>query len=121
MTHGDDLPTTDRYLIAPDLEHTMRISDFHRTYPEAKCIGPAGVTEKKPDIKWEGVMGEGGESKVYGFEDEVCLSIPEYRSPPDVRLILAFIYRSNSSSSQDTSTRNSRSCTSLHAPLSKPT
>ncbi|KAJ9121213.1 hypothetical protein QFC24_004888 [Naganishia onofrii] len=61
------------YLIAPDLEHTMRISDFHRTYPEAKCIGPAGVTEKKPDIKWEGVMGEGGESKVYGFEDEIKL------------------------------------------------
>lgn len=62
---------TDSYLIAPDLEHTMRISDWYAQYPDAKCIGPAGVAQKKPDIKWEGVMGEGGESKVYGFEDEV--------------------------------------------------
>lgn len=71
---------TDSYLIAPDLEHTMRISDWYAQYPDAKCIGPAGVAQKKPDIKWEGVMGEGGESKVYGFEDEVKL----YAASPDV-------------------------------------
>jgi hypothetical protein len=60
-----------RYLVAPDLEHTMRIADWHRAYPEAKCIGVEGVTEKKPEVKWEGVMGQGGETKTYGFEDEV--------------------------------------------------
>jgi hypothetical protein len=72
MTYCTPYP---RYLIVPDIGHTLRISDFHRAYPEAKCIGPAGVAEKKPDIKWEGIMGEGGESKVYGFEDEVCLIV----------------------------------------------
>lgn len=64
--------TACRYLLAPDAEHTMRIADWHRTYPEAKCIGPAGVAEKKPEVKWEGIMGQGGETKTYGFEDEVC-------------------------------------------------
>jgi hypothetical protein len=49
----------------------MRIAEWHKTYPEAKCIGVEGVAEKKPEIKWEGVMGQGGETKTYGFEDEV--------------------------------------------------
>lgn len=66
----------DRYLVAPDLEHTMRIAEWHQAYPEAKCIGVEGVVEKKPEIKWEGVMGQGGETKTYGFEDEVCATVP---------------------------------------------
>jgi hypothetical protein len=53
----------------------MYISDFAKIYPEAKCIGPAGIAQKKTDIKWDGIMGEGGENKVYGFEDEVSTGI----------------------------------------------
>jgi hypothetical protein len=49
----------------------MYISDFYKLYPDAKCIGPEGIAQKKPDVKWAGVFGEGGESKTYGFEDEV--------------------------------------------------
>jgi len=49
----------------------MYISDFAKIYPDAKCIGPAGIAQKKTDVKWDGIMGEGGENKVYGFEDEV--------------------------------------------------
>jgi hypothetical protein len=49
----------------------MYISDFFKLYPDAKCIGPEGIAQKKPDVKWAGVFGEGGESKTYGFEDEV--------------------------------------------------
>jgi hypothetical protein len=60
-----------RYLLTPDTVHAMYISDFFKLYPDAKCIGPEGIAQKKPDVKWAGVFGEGGESKTYGFEDEV--------------------------------------------------
>jgi hypothetical protein len=62
-----------RYLLTPDVVHAMYISDFHKIYPEAKCIGPEGIAKKKPDVKWEGIFGEGGENKTYGFEDEASL------------------------------------------------
>jgi len=54
----------------------MYISDFFKLYPDAKCIGPEGISQKKPDVKWAGVMGEGGESVTYGFEDEVSSESP---------------------------------------------
>ena len=57
--------------MTPDTVHAMYISDFFKLYPDAKCIGPEGIAQKKPDVKWAGVFGEGGESKTYGFEDEV--------------------------------------------------
>lgn len=57
--------------MTPDFVHAMYISDFFKLYPDAKCIGPEGIAQKKPDVKWAGVFGEGGESKTYGFEDEV--------------------------------------------------
>jgi hypothetical protein len=49
----------------------MNISAFHKRYPDAKVIGPGGIDQKKPDVKWTGIMGQGGEDVTYGFEDEV--------------------------------------------------
>ncbi len=51
----------------------MHISAFHKEWPEAKCIGPEGVAEKKPDVKWTGIFGKGGETLTYGFEEEVSV------------------------------------------------
>lgn len=62
-----------RYLLTPDMVHAMYISDYHKIYPTAKCIGPAGIAQKKPDVKWDGILGEGGEAKTYGFESEIKL------------------------------------------------
>jgi hypothetical protein len=59
----------DRYLLTPDTVHAMYISDFFKLYPDAKCIGPEGIAQKKPDVKWAGVFGEGGESKTHGFDE----------------------------------------------------
>jgi len=76
-----DEPTTNainamgtvKYLITPDYEHAMNISAFHKRYPDAKVIGPGGIDQKKPDVKWTGIMGQGGEDVTYGFEDEIKL------------------------------------------------
>lgn len=62
-----------KYLLTPDYEHGMHILDFHNKYPEAKCIGPQGIEEKKPLVPWAGILGSGGEDKVYGFENEIKL------------------------------------------------
>lgn len=29
--------------------------------------------EEKPDVKWAGLFGAGGENQQYGFEPEVCI------------------------------------------------
>jgi hypothetical protein len=36
-----------RYLIAPDMEHHIFISDWARAFPSAHVIGPAGLPEKR--------------------------------------------------------------------------
>jgi len=42
--------------------------------PSDKCraIGVSRFAEEKPDVKWAGLFGSGGENKTYGFEPEVC-------------------------------------------------
>lgn len=71
-THANLIPLPfRRYLLTPDTVHALYISDFFKLYPDAQCIGPEGIAQKKPDVRWAGVFGEGGEEKVYGFEDEV--------------------------------------------------
>jgi hypothetical protein len=36
-----------KYLIAPDIEHHIFISDWHSQYPKAHVIGPEGLPEKR--------------------------------------------------------------------------
>jgi glyoxylase-like metal-dependent hydrolase (beta-lactamase superfamily II) len=62
-----------RYLLVPDYEHSMNIVAFAQAYPTAKCIGPEGIDSKQPSITWAGILGAGGETKTYGFEDEIKL------------------------------------------------
>ena len=62
-----------RYLLVPDYEHSMNIVAFSQAYPTAKCIGPEGIDSKQPSVTWAGILGAGGESKKYGFEDEIKL------------------------------------------------
>lgn len=51
----------------------MNIAAFSQAYPTAKCIGPEGVDSKQPSVTWAGILGKGGETKTYGFEDEIKL------------------------------------------------
>ncbi|KAJ9121420.1 hypothetical protein QFC24_004758 [Naganishia onofrii] len=61
------------YLLTPDYEHSMNITAFHEAYPTAKCIGPEGIDSKQSSVPWAGILGAGGETKTYGFEDEIKL------------------------------------------------
>lgn len=36
-----------KYIIAPDIEHHIFITEWHQAYPEAKIIGPEGLPEKR--------------------------------------------------------------------------
>ncbi|KAH8754135.1 hypothetical protein F5883DRAFT_607894 [Diaporthe sp. PMI_573] len=42
-----ELGGTVRYIIAPDIEHHIFITEWHQAYPEAKIIGPEGLPEKR--------------------------------------------------------------------------
>lgn len=35
------------YIAAPDIEHHIFLSEWHKAYPEAKVIGPEGLPEKR--------------------------------------------------------------------------
>ncbi|KAK4685592.1 hypothetical protein P7C73_g4551, partial [Tremellales sp. Uapishka_1] len=62
-----------KYLVTPDGEHGMHIEAFSEAYPGAKLIGLSRFKEDKPQIKWAGLFGAGGESQTYGFEPEITL------------------------------------------------
>ncbi|POS69070.1 hypothetical protein DHEL01_v212538 [Diaporthe helianthi] len=42
-----ELGGTVKYIIAPDIEHHIFITEWHQAYPEAKIIGPEGLPEKR--------------------------------------------------------------------------
>jgi hypothetical protein len=46
------------YIIAPDLEHHIFISEWKKAYPEAKIIGPEGLPEKRAAQKDEKVSND---------------------------------------------------------------
>jgi len=44
-----------KYLVAPDYEHHISMTPWHKEYPQAKVIGVEGLDEKKKkeDIKFD--------------------------------------------------------------------
>lgn len=48
-----------RYLIAPDIEHHIFLSEWAAAYPDAKLIGPEGLPEKRAKA-----AASGGDSKI---------------------------------------------------------
>lgn len=62
-----------KWLVTPDGEHSMYISEYVEAYPTAKPIGVTRVKDKKPDIQWAGLFGSGGENQQYGFEPDITL------------------------------------------------
>jgi glyoxylase-like metal-dependent hydrolase (beta-lactamase superfamily II) len=47
-----------RYLIAPDIEHHIFLSDWKKAFPDAKLIGPEGLPEKRHKAKDEKIGDE---------------------------------------------------------------
>lgn len=78
-----------KWLVTPDGEHGMNIGAWAEQFPEAKyvvtvtlstfwmtmltsrAIGVSRFEKAKPNVKWAGLFGAGGEDKTYGFEPEV--------------------------------------------------
>ena len=46
------------YLIAPNMFHHMFLDQWQATYPQAKLYGLAGLHDKRPDLRFDGVLGE---------------------------------------------------------------
>lgn len=47
---------------------------YHNAYPDAKCIGPEGISAKVPHVKWAGEYKNNGlaaTDELFGFEDEI--------------------------------------------------
>lgn len=57
-----------KYLIAPNRFHHLYIGDYVKAYPGAQLYAAPGLTEKRRDIKFTGVLADGAE---YGWADEI--------------------------------------------------
>ncbi|BEI97406.1 hypothetical protein CcaverHIS631_0209950 [Cutaneotrichosporon cavernicola] len=62
-----------KWLVTPDGEHGMNIKAWADAFPNAQPIGVSRFAKEKPDVKWAGLFGAGGETKQYGFEPEITL------------------------------------------------
>ncbi|WVN89300.1 uncharacterized protein L203_104521 [Cryptococcus depauperatus CBS 7841] len=64
-----------QWLVTPDGEHGMYISEYVDHFPGAQAIGVERFKNKKPDIQWAGLYGLNvdGDTKKYGFEPEISL------------------------------------------------
>ncbi len=45
-----------KYIIAPDVEHHLMVETWAKEYPEAELIGPEGLPEKHPGLKFAHVF-----------------------------------------------------------------
>lgn len=57
---------------------------YSQEYPDALCIGPEGVDQKIPEVKWAGTYktnGLAGPDEKFGFEDEI-----------EVRFFLSYLF-----------------------------
>ena len=65
-------PAKVAYLVAPDREHYLQITDYARRFPAAKIIGVEQLESKLPDVKFHKIFGDARfEGVRCGFEDEV--------------------------------------------------
>ncbi|WP_217576947.1 DUF4336 domain-containing protein [Mesorhizobium sp. GbtcB19] len=47
-----------RFLIPPNSLHHVFLADWQHVYPEAKVYAPPGLREKRPDIRFDGDLGD---------------------------------------------------------------
>ncbi|KAF8324308.1 uncharacterized protein EI90DRAFT_3146910 [Cantharellus anzutake] len=61
------------YLVAPDAEHSLFLSQWAKSYPDAKVIGvPPLVPKRRGEVTFHGVYGLEEHSKPpFGYEDEI--------------------------------------------------
>lgn len=66
-----------RYLIAPDIEHHIFLSEWAAAYPEAKLIGPEGLPEKR-------AAQEDGDERIGRDDAFAFVFSPANKNPGDI-------------------------------------
>ncbi|MDA9951651.1 DUF4336 domain-containing protein [Oligoflexaceae bacterium] len=51
---------TVRYVVAPNRWHHLAVGDYIENYPDTQFICAPGLDEKRPDLKFDGVIGDQG-------------------------------------------------------------
>ncbi|KAK3355358.1 hypothetical protein B0H65DRAFT_45169 [Neurospora tetraspora] len=65
------------YIIAPDIEHHIFVSEWARAFPSAKIIGPEGLPEKRSKITDDERIGHEPFSVVFTKENKQTIKIDE--------------------------------------------
>ena len=69
---------TVKYIIAPDIEHHIFITEWHQAYPEAKIIGPEGLPEKRArQTATDPKIGNEEFAVVFKAQDKLNITIDE--------------------------------------------
>ncbi len=55
-------------IVAPNLLHTEGMPAAARAHPKARLWGPVGVREKRPELKWHGILG----SDAWPYDSELA-------------------------------------------------
>lgn len=62
-----------RYLIAPNSLHHVFLGEWQEAYPDARVLAAPGLREKRPDIRFEGALGDDPVSEWEGQIDHVVM------------------------------------------------
>lgn len=93
---------TVKYIIAPDIEHHIFITEWAQLYPEAKIIGPEGLPEKRAKASAsDPKIGNEPFAVVFKAEDKLAIKIdPEFDADFDYEYVdahankeLVFFYK----------------------------
>ncbi|KIY71384.1 hypothetical protein CYLTODRAFT_369527, partial [Cylindrobasidium torrendii FP15055 ss-10] len=62
-----------KYIVSPDSEHHLFLTEFKKAYPDAKLFAPAAALENHPnkELEADGVWGKDPAGTQYGFEDDI--------------------------------------------------
>ncbi|KAF9566506.1 hypothetical protein CPC08DRAFT_628233 [Agrocybe pediades] len=62
-----------KYIISPDVEHHLFLSQYKEAYPTAKVIAPEGVVAQHPNksLVFDGLWGRDPPDTKYGFEKDI--------------------------------------------------
>ena len=58
LARAVDLIGRVRYIVSPNKLHHLFLREWSRRWPDAKLFAPPGLAQKKPDLRFEGELGD---------------------------------------------------------------
>ncbi len=62
------------HLYAPNLFHHLHLGTWAAAFPDARVHAPAGLSQKRPDVRIDRILGAEPESAFDGFVDELAIA-----------------------------------------------